>query len=132
MVKTPPANAEDSGDPGSIPGLGRSPGRGNGNPLRYSCLENPMVRGAWRATVQGVSKSRAQQKNEPACMQRHWSHLQGLFSHLLPARHPEFMIQSLGRGGCALLTCSRRRGCCSPIAYTFKNHWLGIPWWSRA
>ena len=41
----------NSGDPGSIPGAGRSPGEGNGNPLQYSCLENPMDRGAWQATV---------------------------------------------------------------------------------
>ena len=45
------------GDPGSIPGLGRAPGEGNGNPLYYSCLENSMNRGAWRATVHGVTKS---------------------------------------------------------------------------
>ena len=45
------------GDLGSIPGLGRSPGEGNGNPLQYSCLENPMDRGAWWATVHGVTKS---------------------------------------------------------------------------
>ena len=45
------------GDLGLIPGLGRSPGGGHGNPLQYSCLENPMDRGAWRATVQGVTKS---------------------------------------------------------------------------
>ena len=44
------------GDPGSIPGQGRSPGEGNGNPLQYYCLENPMDRGAWRATVHGVAK----------------------------------------------------------------------------
>ena len=58
MVKNPPANAGDQGDAGSIPGSGRSPGEGNGNPLLYSCLENPMDRGAWWATVHGVSKSR--------------------------------------------------------------------------
>ena len=46
------------GDLGSIPGSGRSPGEGNGNPLQYSCLENPMDGGAWRATVHGVAKSR--------------------------------------------------------------------------
>ena len=57
MVKNPPANAGDTGDAGSIPGLGRSPGVGNGNPLQYSCLEDPMDRGAWRATVHGVAKS---------------------------------------------------------------------------
>ena len=52
------ASACNAGDPGSIPGLGRSPGEGNGNPLQYSCLENPTDRGAWRATVHGVAKSR--------------------------------------------------------------------------
>ena len=46
------------GDPGSIPGLGRSPGEGSDNPLQYSCLENSMDRGAWQATVHGVTKSR--------------------------------------------------------------------------
>ena len=46
-----------AGDPGSIPGSGRSPGEGNGNPLQYSCLENPRDGGAWWATVRGVSKS---------------------------------------------------------------------------
>ena len=46
-----------AGDPGSIPGWGRSPGEGNGNPLQYSSLENPMDRGAWWATVHGVAKS---------------------------------------------------------------------------
>ena len=44
-------------DPGSVSGLGKSPGEGNGNPLQYSCLENPMDRGAWRATVHGVTKN---------------------------------------------------------------------------
>ena len=50
--------AYNAGDLGSIPGSGRSPGEGNGNPLQYSCLENPMDRGAWKATVHGVAKSR--------------------------------------------------------------------------
>ena len=48
----------NAADPGSIPGSGRSPGEGNGNPLQYSCLENPMDRGAWWATIHGVAKSR--------------------------------------------------------------------------
>ena len=56
MVKNPPANAVDVGDMGSIPGLGRSPGGGTGSPLQYSCMENPMDRGAWRAIVCGVTK----------------------------------------------------------------------------
>ena len=47
VVKNLPANAEDTGDTGSIPGSGRSHGEGNGNPLQYSCLENPMDGGAW-------------------------------------------------------------------------------------
>ena len=51
------ASVYNVGDPGSIPGLGRSPGEGNGNPLQYYCLENPMDRGAWWATVHGVAKS---------------------------------------------------------------------------
>ena len=59
VVKNPPAN---TGDKGSIPGSGRSPGGGNGNPLQCSCLENPMDRGAWRTTVHGVAKSRTQLK----------------------------------------------------------------------
>ena len=58
MVKNPPPNAEDVKDAGSIPGLGRSPGGERGNPLLYSCLKNPMDRGAWQATVHGVAKSR--------------------------------------------------------------------------
>ena len=53
-----PANEGDVGHVGSIPGLGSSPGEGNGNPLQYSCLENSMGRGAWWATVHGVTKSR--------------------------------------------------------------------------
>ena len=52
------ASASNAGDSGSIPGLGRSPGKGNGNPLQYSCLENPTDGGAWWATVHGVAKSR--------------------------------------------------------------------------
>ena len=56
-VKNPSASA---GDPGSIPGSGRSPGEGNDNPLQYSCLENSMDRGAWQATVHGVTESQTQ------------------------------------------------------------------------
>ena len=57
MVKNPLANAEDGGDTSSIPGSGRSPGEGDGIPLQYSCLENSMDRGAWRAIVQRIPKS---------------------------------------------------------------------------
>ena len=57
MVKNPPASARDARDLGLIPGLGRSPGGGNGNLLQYSCLENPMDRGARQAAVHGVAES---------------------------------------------------------------------------
>ena len=57
VVKNLPGNAGDIRDRGSIPGLGRFPGGGHGNPLQYSCLENPMNRGAWVVTVHRVTKS---------------------------------------------------------------------------
>jgi len=60
VVKKPPANTGDIRDTGSIPGWGRSPGEGNGYPLQYSCLENPMDRGTWSATVHRVAKSQTQ------------------------------------------------------------------------
>ena len=56
MVAQTVKNLPAMGDPGSIPGLGRSPGEGHGNPLQYSCLEKPMDRGAWRVTAHGVTK----------------------------------------------------------------------------
>ena len=56
VKKESAGNAEAAGDVGSITGLGRSPTEGNGNPLQYSCLGNPMDRGAWRAAVHGVTK----------------------------------------------------------------------------
>ena len=59
-VKNPPVH---SGDTGSIPGSGRPPREGNGNPLQYSCLENPTDRGAWRAAVHGVAKSQTRLSN---------------------------------------------------------------------
>ena len=62
VVKNPPANAGFIRDDSRIPGSGRSPGGGNGNPLQYSCLENFMDRGAWWAIVHGVTKSQTQLK----------------------------------------------------------------------
>ena len=62
VVKNPPANAGDVRDMGSIPGPGRPPGEGNGNPLQHSCLENPTDRGAWRATVHEAPKSQTRLK----------------------------------------------------------------------
>ena len=62
LVKNPPVNAGATGDVGSIPGWGRFPGVGHGNPLQYSFLENPMDGGAWWATVHGVEKNWTQLK----------------------------------------------------------------------
>ena len=57
VVKNRPANAGDTRDSGSVLGSGRFPGRGHGNPLQYSCLENPLDRGAWQTVVHGVAQS---------------------------------------------------------------------------
>ena len=73
VVKDPPAGEGDMWEAGSIPGSGRSPGGGHGNPLQDSCLENPLDRGAWRATVHGVAKSQTRRKwlsTQAACSQR--------------------------------------------------------------
>ena len=65
-VKNLPAKARDLRDIGLIPGSGRAPGGGHGNPLQYSCLENPMDRGAWWATVHGVANSQTRLKQQHA------------------------------------------------------------------
>ena len=62
VTKNPLANAGDVRNTGLIPGSGRYPGEGNDNPLQYSCVENPMDRGAWWATIRGVAKSQTQLK----------------------------------------------------------------------
>ena len=67
VAKNPPANAGDIRDADLIPGSGRSPGGGHGNPLQCSCLENPMDRGAWRAAVHGVTQNRTHMHN--------WTHM---------------------------------------------------------
>ena len=63
VVNNPPANAGDARDSGLVPGSGRSPGEGNGNPLQYSCLENPMDRGAWQTVIPGVTQSQTEDTN---------------------------------------------------------------------
>ena len=75
MVKNPPDNAEAAGALGSILGSGRRPGGGNGNPLQYSSLENPMDGGAWQATVHGVTKYRTPLKRLSTHMQALWEAL---------------------------------------------------------
>ena len=77
MLKNSSANAGDTGDMGSIPELGRSPGGGHGTPLQYSCLEKPMDRGAWWAIVHRVAKSQAR-LSKHSC-----THLQRVFEKAL-------------------------------------------------
>ena len=72
VVKNSPASAGIIRDMGLIPGLGRLPGEGNGNPLQYSCLENPMDRGVWRATVHGVAKSWIRLRTQCTHTDLHW------------------------------------------------------------
>ena len=67
-----------SGDPGSIPGSERSPGEGNGNPLQYSCLKNPMDREAWWATVHGVARVGHDLATKPSPYTRHSIHISGI------------------------------------------------------
>ena len=71
VVKNSPANAGDTREADSVSGSGRSPGGGHGNPLQYSCQENPMDRGVWQATVHAVTKSRTQLKQLRTHTQRH-------------------------------------------------------------
>ena len=79
VVKNQPANVGDIRDTGSIPGWGRSPGGGHGNPLQYSCLENPIVREARQATVHGFTKSQTRLSTEHAWDRRKWQiYLQSL------------------------------------------------------
>ena len=75
-VTNPPASAEDAGDAGSSLGLGRFPGGGNGNPLQYSCLENPKDSGAWRATVHGVAKSQTRLNTHTCTTKKRIFHFQ--------------------------------------------------------
>ena len=67
VAKDPPANARDRGNESSVPGSGRSPGGGHSNPLQYSCLGNPMDRGAWWAPVHRVAKSQTQLEQLSTC-----------------------------------------------------------------
>ena len=76
-VKNLPARAEDAGHVGSIPGWGRSPGEGNGYPLQYSCLENPMDRGAWRASFHGVAESDTTVVEQARPKQEHSDRVEG-------------------------------------------------------
>ena len=73
VVKNPPADAGDTRDMHSIPGSGRCPGEGNGNPLQYSCLGNPLDRGAWWAILHGAAKSRTRLRNYTRTFVCYWA-----------------------------------------------------------
>ena len=75
MVKNPPANAGDAGDVGLIPGWGRAPGGGHGNPRQYSCLDNPIDRRAWWAAVHEVPKSQTRLSPEHCVTLKLWKPL---------------------------------------------------------
>ena len=87
VVKNLPANAGDARDASSILGSGRSPGEGLGNPLQYSCLENPMDRRAWRATVYRVTKSQTQLKRLTHTHTQHMprSRIAGSYGSFMPS-----------------------------------------------
>ena len=97
VVKNPPANTGDTREAGSIPGLGRSPGVGNGNPLQYSCLENSVDRGDWWATVYVVTKSRTQLSDWAQQLTIHIQHCISLKWPLLFMAHEiiELIYQTL-------------------------------------
>ena len=95
-IKNPPTSAGDLRDTGLIPGLGRTPGGRNGNPAQYSCLENPMDRGAWQAMIHRVTKSQIQLKGPAAPYVLFWSmHLVASFVFPLVFQN-QSMFNTLG------------------------------------
>ena len=88
VVKNPPANAGDTGDVVLVPESGRSPGVGSGNTLQYSCLENPMDRGAWRATVHGVAKNWTWFSGWARTLSSHWPQTAGSYIYFTPCVVP--------------------------------------------
>ena len=121
----------NAGDPGSIPESGRSPGEGNGNPLQYSHLENPTERGAWWATVHGVSESQTRLSVSTVC----WPELQGSLGNVVQLRMQE--EEDLGVVSCRFNHWHRTQGACSFTDSKNSKHLLcakpcyGIYTWIR-
>ena len=112
VIKSPPANAEDARDVGLIPGSGRSPGAGNGNPFQCSCLENPMARRAWQPTRHRVAKSPVRlSADRPGS-----STLMLLFSLSLAVRKYLYIVQT---------SISTQRFDNSLIIFVWINYWFG-------
>ena len=109
-----------AGDPGLIPRLGRSPGEGNGNPLRYSCLENPMDRGAWQATIHGVADSQPHLGNyhfQPLCLNGDKLSLPGLEKALLVELDSDTIFFPWKKGKC----CWSNWGKSQCVMYSFLS-----------
>ena len=133
VVKNTPASSGDVRDPGSIPGSGRSPGGGHGNPLQYSCLENNMDRQAWQATVHGVVKSQTRLKRLSTYTQcsshvdhgrvKHSRELGNLLGYCFMwwEIHDKSYSRSLGIEKLETLTCLGRQ---NVIKYSKKCQWL--------
>ena len=128
MVKNPPANA---GHVGTIPGSGRSPGGGHGNPLQYSCLKNPMDRGAWRATVHEVAESDTTEwlsTHTAHSINTPWAPRRGIKLELLVG------TCLIGGGGlvsksCPTLATPWTIACQAPLSMGFfrQEYWSGLP-----
>ena len=133
LIKNPPANAGDTRDVGSIPGLGKSLGEGNGSPLQYSCLENPMDRGALWATVHEVATSRTRLSTH-TLVTRQVGHFIGWSwaPWLLMTTFGFPFSRSAGRGGCspvweAVTSGDQRKGGQMSLACLSRDA-LPIPW----
>ena len=123
VVKNLPASAGDLRDMGSIPGLGRSPGGGRGNPLQYSCLENPMDRGVWWATVHRVTKNQTRLKRQ--------------HTHTLRMPRNKFILVQFLPSAC-VLSCFRGVGffvtlwtvahqALLSMEFSRQEYWSGLP-----
>ena len=122
VAQTVKASAYNAGDPGLNPGLGRSPGEGNGSPLQYSCLENPMDGGAWWAAVHGVTKSWTRLSDFTFFLSFFLSHMVSRMYHLLHRKIKLFLPSHLPFP----LSFSKHphhkdqnKGPCSLFVYTF-------------